>query len=68
MAYLRVATHPAIFEHPLSPDEAVSNLESLFRRPHVRVLSEDEGFWDVYRETTDGFRKFRFLDVRNPFD
>ena len=99
MGYLRVATHPAIFDHPLSPHEAARNLDALFRRPRVRLLTEDEGFWDVYREVTNDlvvrgnlvtdahlaallrqhgvrrlytndadFRKFRFLDVRNPFD
>jgi uncharacterized protein len=54
MTYLRVATHPTIFEHPLTPQEAVSNLEALLSRPRVRLLSEDEGFWDVYRGVTDG--------------
>jgi len=99
MAYLRIATHPAIFESPLSPDEAVRNLEVLLHRPRVRLLAEEEGFWEVYREVTEGlavrgnfvtdahlatllrqhgvrrlytndadFRKFGFLDVRNPFD
>jgi hypothetical protein len=26
----------------------------LLRRPRVRLLAEEEGFWDVYREVTDG--------------
>jgi predicted nucleic acid-binding protein len=64
----------------------------------VRLLAEEEGFWEVYREVTDevpvrgnlvpdahlaallrqqgirtlytndsDFRRFSFLDVRNPF-
>ncbi len=53
-SYLRLATHPAIFASPLSPDEAESNVESLLSLPHVRVLSEREGFWEVYRQTTRG--------------
>jgi len=52
MSYLRIATHPAVFDHPLSPDEAMSNIETLLNLPHVRFLSEEEGFWDVYRATT----------------
>jgi predicted nucleic acid-binding protein len=32
MAYLRIATHPAIFERPLS-DAAVANVDSLLARP-----------------------------------
>jgi uncharacterized protein len=98
MAYLRIATHPRIFAAPLSPDEAMGNLEALARLPHVRWLAEESGFLDVYRSvagrfpvrgnlvpdahvaallkqhgvrtiyTRDAdFRKFDFLDVRDPF-
>ena len=52
MSYLRIATHPAVFDHPLSPDEAMANIESLRNLPHARFLSEDEGFWTVYRTIT----------------
>ena len=52
MGYLRIATHPAIFDQPLSPDEAMTNIEMLLNLPQVRFLSEEEGFWDVYRSTT----------------
>jgi hypothetical protein len=53
-AYVRLATHPAIFASPLTPDEAASNVDSLLALPHARFLSEREGFWDVYREVTRG--------------
>lgn len=49
MSYLRMSTHHAIFEHPLSPEEAMRNVETLLRLPHLRVLSEDERFWETYR-------------------
>ena len=52
MGYLRIATHPAIFDQPLSPDEAMTNIEMLLNLPQVRFLSEEEGFWDIYRSTT----------------
>jgi hypothetical protein len=52
MGYLRIATHAAVFEHPLSPEEAMSNMESLLNLPHARVLTEEEGFWEIYREVT----------------
>ena len=98
MSYLRIATHPGIFRAPLSPSEALRNVESLTALPHVRLLSEGEGFLEVYREvaghfpvrgnlvpdahlaallrqhgvrtlyTRDAdFRKFSFLEVRDPF-
>lgn len=99
MAYLRISTHPAIFSQPLSPEEALGNIEALLLLPRVRILTEVEGFLKIYREvtgrfpvrgnlvpdahlasllhqhdvrtiyTTDtDFRKFDFLQVRNPFD
>ena len=98
VSYLRMATHPGIFAGPLTPAGAMANVEALARLPHVRLLSEDGGFLDVYREvsgrfpvrgnlvpdahlaallkqhgvrtpyTRDAdFRKFDFLDARDPF-
>ncbi|MGE5238585.1 MAG: TA system VapC family ribonuclease toxin [Chloroflexota bacterium] len=52
MSYIRIATHPSVFEHPLTHDEATSNIGTLLNLPHVRFLSEGEGFWDIYRELT----------------
>lgn len=97
MSYLRMATHPAIFSRPLAHEEAARNVEALLAVPHCRVISEEEGFWDRYREVTQDvptrgnlvpdahlaallsqhgvvtlythdrdFRKFGFLDVRDP--
>lgn len=55
MAFLRISTHPRIFARPLSPGEALANVESLLSLPRVRVLSEVEGFLEVYREVTGHF-------------
>ncbi len=97
MSYLRMATHPRIFLQPLSHADAVSNVEALMALPHCRIIGEQEGFWNVYREVTGDvptrgnlvpdahlaavlrqngiatlythdrdFRKFAFLDVRDP--
>jgi len=52
MSYLRLATHPAVFSSPLSPEEAAENVEGLLRLDHLRVLSEEEGVWKIYREVT----------------
>lgn len=49
-AYLRLATHPAVFDRPLAPDVAVANVEELVSRPRVRTPGEDDGFWVVLRE------------------
>ena len=53
MSYLRMATHPSIFDDPLSPHEAMENIEMLATLPHARFLSEEEGFWEVYRDITE---------------
>jgi uncharacterized protein len=98
MSYLRIATHPGTFSAPLAPAEALRNVDALVGLPHVRLLAEEDGFLEIYREVTgtfpvrgnlvpdahlvallkqhgvrtlytrDGdFRKFPFLDVRDPF-
>jgi hypothetical protein len=54
MSYLRLVTHPAVFAKPLSQEEAERNVDALVRLPHARPLSEEEGFWDVYRDVTRG--------------
>ncbi len=55
MAYLRISTHPKIFTHPLSAQEALTNIRTLLQVPHVRPLSEADGFLDVYGEVTGNF-------------
>lgn len=54
MSYLRIATHPSVFSRPLTPEEAMANVETLLGLPHTRFLSEEEGFWAIYRELTAG--------------
>lgn len=53
MAYLRIATHPAVFARPLPADEALANIEQLLGRPHVQTPGEGERFWRRYREVAD---------------
>ena len=98
MSYLRIATHPRIFSAPLSPDEAFGNIAALLALPHVRPLSELNGFLDAYKfvsgempvrgnlvpdahiaailfqhgvralySSDRDFRKFQWLDLRDPF-
>lgn len=55
MAYIRISTHPSIFSNPLSPEEALENIENLLKQPRVRVLSEGEGFLAIYRQVSNNF-------------
>lgn len=52
MAYIRIATHPRIFREPLSPNEALGNIETLLSLPQVRLLHEEEGFIQIYSQVT----------------
>ncbi len=47
-SYLRMATHPKIFRHPLRMTEAAANMTAFLALPSVRVLAESEDFWGVF--------------------
>ncbi len=51
MGYLRIVTHPGILTTPLSPADAMRNVEALLDRPHVRSPGELDGFWPMFRST-----------------
>lgn len=48
MAYLGLATHPAVFQEPLPLTAALANIEQLLGRPHVRLGSEGVAFWQRF--------------------
>jgi hypothetical protein len=48
----RALRRRAIFAGPLTPAEALGSVEALVRLPHVRLMAEETGFVDVYREVT----------------
>ncbi len=52
MAYLRIATHPSIFAAPLTPEQALANVNALLALPQTRVVSEQEGFLEAYLHVT----------------
>jgi Predicted nucleic acid-binding protein, contains PIN domain len=54
MGYLRIATHPSIFQSPLSPREANANILSLLSLPQVRTIGEEEGFFSIYEKVSGG--------------
>ena len=53
MSYVRITTHPRIFTDPLTPQEAFANVEKLSNLPQVRLVSERDGFVELYKETTE---------------
>lgn len=52
MSYMRMSTHSRIFTNPLTPAEALQNVERLASLPQVRLISERDGYLEVYREVT----------------
>jgi uncharacterized protein len=52
-AYLRIATHSAIFDRPLPREDAVANVEGLLSFPHVQTAGEQDRFWSLYRRVGD---------------
>lgn len=54
MAYLCLVTSAAVVAPPLPLGAALDNLEAITSLPHVRMLSEQEGFPAVYREVING--------------
>jgi hypothetical protein len=52
-SYLRLATHPAVFERPLALGEALGNVEQLLARPQVRTTGEGDDFWRLFHEVAD---------------
>ncbi len=53
MAYLRIATHPAVFARPLSHSDARSNIGALLALPHVQTAGESDAFWRRFAEVAD---------------
>lgn len=53
LGYLRLVTHPALLDAPLSPTVAANNIDRLVAQPHVRPVGEMDGFWRIYRRVAD---------------
>lgn len=49
-AFLRIATNPRAFEHPLSASEAGSVIASWLAQPTVSILEPGERHWEILRE------------------
>jgi len=45
LGYMRIVTHPAIVDAPLSAEAAVADIDALIRRPQIVVPGEGERFW-----------------------
>ncbi len=48
-AFLRVTTHPRVFEHPFSVDEAGAIIDTWLSHPAVGILEPGERHWSILR-------------------
>lgn len=49
MGYLRIVTHPAIVSSPLSPEDAIGDIDGLIGRPQIVVPGEGDRFWSTFK-------------------
>ena len=49
-AFLRIATNPRVFEHPLTVAEALDAVTSWLAQPVAAVIDPGERHWDLLRE------------------
>ncbi len=54
MSYVRLATHPRVFDDPMSPQEAIDNIAHLMQMSRCRVVVENEDFLTSFREIVAG--------------
>jgi toxin-antitoxin system PIN domain toxin len=48
--FLRVATHPKVFDQPLTWKEAIDFLQAFWRSPQFEVLTAGDRHWDTLQE------------------
>lgn len=49
LGYMRIVTHPAIVDAPLSPEAALADIDDLIGRPQVVVAGEGGRFWASFK-------------------
>ena len=51
--FIRVVSHPRIFEPPTPATDAVAQVSALLESPSVRLLSPGRRYWDILAELID---------------
>lgn len=49
LGYMRIITHPAIVEAPVSPEAALADIDDLIGRPQIVVAGEGDRFWSGFK-------------------
>lgn len=48
--FLRISTHPKIFENPLKPNQATQIVDLWLLQPNVEFLSPNEESWNTFKD------------------
>ena len=49
-AFIRIATSPRVFDHPLSLEQAISRVQSWLDQPCTRIVRPTERHWTVFQQ------------------
>lgn len=49
MAFLRITTRPGILQKPLSPEDALSYVDSWLEQPFAELIGPGKNHWPVFR-------------------
>ena len=60
LAFVRIATHPKVFNHPITMDRAATIVNSWLARPQVVELNPGGNFWRTLQQ------QLRVAQVRGP--
>ena len=52
-AFLRIVTHPRIFQRPFAMEEAHSFVSEWFEQPAVGILEPGERYWAIFSEAIE---------------
>jgi toxin-antitoxin system PIN domain toxin len=53
-AFLRIATHPRVFDHPLTLSETRAAISSWLEQPNVGIADPGERHWEIVQRLADG--------------
>ncbi len=48
-AFIRIATHPRVYAHPLRSEQAIARVTSWLEQPCVRLVQPTSRHWDVFQ-------------------
>lgn len=51
--FFSIATHPRIYAPPSTPTQAIEQIDAWLGSPSLRMLGEEDGYWEVLRDQLD---------------